>query len=98
MTAPPGRAPRSKPTGGLVSARAVELAADAIRRAGHIPTPGNIRIVLRADRDARRRDELVSEPSSVEDFDWWDRLVRSLPHGLCRPRQVTRREWRTVSA
>ncbi|TCJ23048.1 hypothetical protein [Nocardioides jejuensis] len=92
MSAPPRVVRDPKPTGGLVSARAVELAADAIRRAGHVPTPGNIRMVLRADRDARR-DGDDYQPKSEDDFAWWDRLVSALPHDLRRRRQVARHEF-----
>lgn len=100
MSAPPGVAARSKPTGGQqISANAASAAA-AIRRRGESPTPGNIRMALRAERDCRLAGD---EPSSDEDFDWWDRLVTALPLGARRPRKrphhgVGGPGWRVVSS
>ena len=90
MTAPPGHAPAPKPTGGVVSATAANCAARAIRRAGFDPTPGNVRMVLRAQRDR-------GEIPETEDA-YWDRLVRELPLGLRRPRKVAARGWAVRSA
>jgi len=73
MSAPPVAATDLKPTGGLVSATVADQAASAIRRAGYKPTPGNIRMVLRAQR------AVCDIPPT--DFEWWDRLVRSVPLG-----------------
>ncbi len=89
MTAPPGTQPTPKPTGGLVSANVADQAAAAIKRAGYTPTPGNIRMVIRAQR--------ASGEAPTTEFDWWDRLIRSMPLGLSRPRPVRRRSWAVTS-
>jgi hypothetical protein len=52
-------------------AAATDSASAAIRRAGYQPTPGNIRMVLRAWRD--------SGELPITNFEWWDRLVRGCP-------------------
>lgn len=97
MSAPPGTTPDPKPTGGLVSENAAHAAA-AIRRAGYVPTPRAIRVVLRADRDRREIATALADA-----FAWWDRLVAETPLGLSPKSKALRHGvggpgFRTVSA
>lgn len=85
---PPG-ATAPQPTGGLVSADVADQAAAAIKRAGYKPTPGNIRMVIRAQR--------TTGAVPMTEHEWWDRLVRELPLGAHRARSVTKRKWTTAS-
>lgn len=90
MRPPPRAAAHPQPTGGLVSANVADTAAAAIKRAGYQPTPGNVRMVIRAWK--------ATGELPVTDFEWWDRLVRSMPLGL--KAHVTRRDEdpRTIAA
>ena len=94
MTSPPGTPPTQahrRP----ISANAAHAAA-AIKRAGHAPTPGNIRWVIRAQRAASaRRSDVVALMTDVD----WDALVRTAPFArkrtkvrACDPRRDGRRQ------
>lgn len=78
-----------KPTGGLISANAANAAA-AIKGRGFQPTPGNIRMVLRAARGRGATGE-------THDADWWDDLISELPLGNKRARATLSPGWRVAS-